>query len=136
MSSRPRPDPSKRIEDLPDSVIIGERTFSDLRLLEPIEHQQRLAALYEVADGCGCVLGGVFGVLALAGYLAALYLVPSLLPASIGTRVWLGLGFLVVAAGIGKLIGQLHAKRRFDNAAYGLEQRILVLREARSAVRR
>jgi hypothetical protein len=133
MSSRPRPDPAKRIEDLPDSITIGGRAFADLRLLDPVEHQQRVAALHEAAEGCGCVLSAVLGVFAAMVYLAALHFSPALFPAGMWGRIGLGFGVLIVGAGVGKLIGQLHAKRQFDRAAYDLEQRTLALRGARPA---
>lgn len=131
MSTRARPDPAKRIEDLPDAITIGGKTFSNLRLLGPVEHQQQVAILQEVAGGCGCMLGGVFGVFALMGYLVTLYFFPNVFPQEMWHRVWIGLGIMILGASIGKLLGQLHAKRQFDHAAYALEQRILALQRAK-----
>jgi hypothetical protein len=128
MSTRPRPDPNKKIEDLPDSVTIGNRTFTGLRILGSMEHQQRLAILYDTANGCGCTLGGLVGIAALLGYLAAGFLSPASLPGSFWGRAVLGLAALLVGAGLGKLLGQLHVKRRFDRAAYDLELRVTALR--------
>jgi hypothetical protein len=133
MSTRPPPDPTKRIEDLPDVVTIGNRTFTELRLLDPIEHQQRLGVLLDVARACGCTLGGVLAVGSLMSYLAALKFLPEAFPQGMWMRIWLGLGVLMVGAGVGKLLGRLHAKRQFDHAAYDLEQRIMHLKRMRLA---
>src|SRR5215813_12111493 len=102
MSTRPQPDPTKHIEDLPDSVTIGNRTFTELRLLDPMEHQQRIIYLSEAAKECGCTLGGLLGAFALMAYLAALKFSPDSFPQGAWMRIWVGLGVLMVGAGVGK----------------------------------
>jgi hypothetical protein len=104
--------------------LTGKRPVPDLSALPPAEAERARARLTELEHACGCALGSTVAFTALAAYIALLALGTGWLADSVWISLAVGAGVFVLAAGVGKTLGLMRARRQRDGLIDELHWRI------------
>jgi hypothetical protein len=92
----------------------GTRSAPDLTTLSVEEAELVRTRLHELDHACGCGLGSAVALVALAAYITVLEIGTGLLADSRWISVGVGGMVFVLAAGAGKTLGQIRARKQRD----------------------
>jgi hypothetical protein len=101
------------------------RPVPDLSALPPAEAQHVREQLAKLDRACGCDLGALVALGALALYVAAVVVARDRIGGSLGVRIGVGVAVFIIGAGIGKTLGLMRVRNRRNRLLDQIESQLL-----------
>lgn len=100
------------------------RPVPDLSGLPPGDAQHAREQLAKLDRSCGCDLGALVALPALAIYVAVVVAAPDRIGGSLAVRISVGLAVFIIGAGVGKTLGMMRVRSKRNRILDEIEARL------------